>query len=108
METTAATAAATGGGINGLFFIMIAFLIVFMFLSSRSQKKREAAQQSLIKSLQKGDQVILIGGVIGTIVGFNNETFEVKISENTKLSVLPSGIVSAYQVKNNAQSGGSK
>lgn len=100
MEPTTTAAAATsqlGGGMNGIFFIMIAFLLVFMFLSSRSQKKREAEQKKVINSLAKGDRVILIGGIVGTVAGFNADLIEVKISENSKISVLPSGIVSVFK-----------
>jgi preprotein translocase subunit YajC len=96
--TTAAVAAApaAGGGMNAIVFMFIAFLLIFMFLSSRTNKKREAEQKKVISSLQKGDKVILLGGIVGTVAGFNDNLIEVKISETSKLSVLPSGIVSVY------------
>lgn len=103
METT--TAAASGAGMNGLFLIMIIFLGVFMFLTSRSQKKRDNEQKQLIKSLEKGDKVILIGGIVGTVAGFNGEIIEVKISETAKLSVLPSGIVTVIRENANTANG---
>ncbi len=104
METTTA-AAASGAGMNGLFLIMIIFLGVFMFLTSRTQKKRENEQKQLIKSLEKGDKVILIGGIVGTVAGFNGEIIEVKISETAKLSVLPSGIVTVLRETANTANG---
>ena len=103
MGTT--TAAASGAGMNGIFIIMIIFLGVFMFLTSRSQKKRENEQKQIIKSLVKGDKVILIGGIVGTVAGFNGEIIEVKISETTKLSVLPSGIVTAIRENTDTANG---
>ncbi len=106
--TTAAAGAQAGLGMNGLFFMMIIFILVFMFLSSRGQKKRDAQQKKLISSLQKDDKVILIGGVVGTVCGFNNELIEIKVSENTKLSVLPSGIVSIYKTSNPDVNNGAK
>ena len=97
MEPT--TAAAAGGGLSsgGFMLAIMVFFILMIVLSSRSQKKREAEHNKQISALQKGDRVVLIGGIIGTIVGFNQEILEVKISENTKLSVLPSGIVSVLK-----------
>jgi preprotein translocase subunit YajC len=97
--TTAAAAipAASGGSTSAIIFMFIAFLLIFMFLSSRSNKKRETEQKKMISSLQKGDKVILLGGIVGVIAGFNDNLIEVKISETSKLSVLPSGIVSIYQ-----------
>jgi preprotein translocase subunit YajC len=101
METTATAAAvapaAGAGGMNAIFFIMIAFLLIFMVLSSRTNKKREAEQKKLISGLQKGDKVIILGGIVGTVSGFNGGLIEVKVSEGTKFSVLPSGIVTVYR-----------
>lgn len=89
---------------NGFLFLLIAFVVVMMLFSTRGQKKREQQRQATIKALQKGDKVILIGGVIGTIVGFKDNLFEVKISENTKITVLENGIVDVF--KDNANANG--
>ena len=91
-----------GAAGNGFLFLLIAFVCIMLLFSSRGQKKREQQRQTIIKSLQKGDKVILIGGVIGTIVGFKNNLFEVKISENTKITVLENGIVDVLKDNVNA------
>lgn len=98
--TTAAAAAAVpaaGGGMNGFIFMMIAFILIMLFLTNRSTKKRETEQKKLISSLTKGEKVIILGGIVGTIAGFNGDLIEVKVSESSKLSMLPSGIVSIYR-----------
>lgn len=82
---------------NSFLFMLVAFLCLMWFFTSRGQKKREQQRQAIIKSLQKGDKVILIGGVIGTIVGFKDNLFEVKISENIKITVLENGIVDVFK-----------
>lgn len=87
-------------GGSSFLFMLVAILVLMWFMTSRGQKKRDQQRQVLIKSLQKGDQVILIGGVIGTIVGFKDNLFEVKISENTKITILENGIVDV--IKDNA------
>lgn len=111
MEPTtaaAATTAASGGISSGGFMLAImVFFIVMIMLSSRSQKKRDAEHKKQVSALKKGDQVVLLGGIIGTVVGFNQEILEVKVSENTKLSVLPSGIVTILN-GNNLQQGDNK
>ena len=81
--------------------LMLIVLLVFMWLfTTRGQKRREQQRQALMQSLQKGDKVILIGGIIGTIAGFKDNLFEVKISEGTKITVLENGIVDV--LKDNA------
>lgn len=111
METTAAAAttaaAGQGMGMNTMFLMVIVFLAVFMFLSNRSQKKREEEQKKAINALEKGDKVILMGGIVGTVAGFNDQIIEVKVAENTKFSVLPNGIVSILKnqpIENGAKS----
>lgn len=80
--------------------MLLAIIFIAFFFTTKGQKKREQQRQELIKSLQKGDKVILIGGIIGTVAGFKNNLFEVKISENTKITVLENGIVDV--IKDNA------
>ena len=82
---------------NGFLFMLVVFLVLMWFFTSRGQKRREQQRQALIKSLQKGDKVILLGGIIGTIVGFKENLFEIKISENTKITILENGIVDVFK-----------
>ncbi len=85
--------AANGGNMNLILMGMLALFMVFMIFSTRSQKKREEEKQKQISALEKGDRVVILGGIIGTVAGFKDNTIEVKISENTKITVLRSGIV---------------
>ena len=64
METTA-----QGGGLF-FWFILLAFAFIVIFLPARSQKKREQELMSKVNALQKGDQIIIPGGIIGTVAGF--------------------------------------
>ena len=73
--------------------ILMAVMMVVMFLPARSQRKREQELLSKVNALQKGDQVIIPGGIIGTVAGFKDNALEVKIAENVKLTVLKTAIV---------------
>ena len=104
MQTTA-----QGGG---MFFwlLLLAFFFVFMIvLPARSQKKREQELLNKVNALQKGDQVIISGGIIGTVAGFKDNALEVKVAENVKLTVLKTAIVGFVNEKQPvAKEGGSK
>ena len=87
METTA-----QGGGMF-FWFILLAFAFIVIFLPARSQKKREQELMSKVNALQKGDQIIIPGGIIGTVAGFKDNALEVKVAENVKLTVLKTAVV---------------
>ncbi len=65
-----------------------------MFMQqSRNQKNR----QKLQSSLQKGDQVVTVGGVIGTVVQVDDKVLVLKISDDVRIKVLKTGIGGKYQ-----------
>ena len=84
---------AAQSSVNWFWLIMIAFMFVVIFLPARSQKKREQELKAKTDALQKGDQIILAKGIIGTVVGFKDEALEVKVAENVKLTVLKNAVV---------------
>lgn len=102
MQTTAQAGA--------IFFwiLFFAFLVVtIVILPARSQKKREQEMMAKANALQKGDQIIISGGIVGTVAGFKNDAIEVKIAENVKLTVLKTAIV-GFVNQSAAKEGGAK
>lgn len=102
METAAA-----GNG-NMIFMIMIVFVIIIMIWSGKGQKKREAEHRKQVDLLQKGDEVVISGGIVGTVVGFKDNALEVKLAENVKVTVLKSAIVGFLNKMTAVQQGDSK
>ena len=100
------TAAQGGGNLFLMFFFFVA--IIFVMMSGRGQKKREQEHQAKVAALQKGDQVIIQGGIIGTVVGFKDNTLEVKVAENIKFTILKSGIVGFVSDATPVKQGGAK
>lgn len=84
--------AAQGSGMFWLLLMAVMF-VMLIFLPARSQKKREQELLGKVNALQKGDQVIIPGGIIGTVAGFKDNAIEVKVAENVKLTVLKTAIV---------------
>ena len=80
---------------GGMFFslLLMVFAFIIMFMPARSQKKREQELLAKVNALQKGDQVIIANGIIGTIAGFKDNALEVKVAENVKLTVLKTAVV---------------
>ena len=67
------TAAAQGGG-SGIFMLLVlAAMFLLILFSGRGQKKREAERMAKVNALQKGDSVILTGGIVGVVAGFKDK-----------------------------------
>ena len=86
-------AAAQNGGMFFWLLLMAVMFIVLIFMPARSQKKREMELTNKINALQKGDQVIIPGGIVGTVAGFKENMLEIKVAENVKINVLKTAIV---------------
>ena len=71
---------------TGLIFLIF-YVIVFMPMRGK-QKKLE----QLIKSLKTGDRVIINPGILGTIVGVEDDAFQVRVDEKARLKVLKSAV----------------
>ena len=98
----------TAQGSSALFFLLFAGMFVWILLSARGQKKREQELKTKVEALQKGDQIILASGIIGTVVGFKDEALEVKVAENVKLTVLKNAVAGFLNDRTPAAQGGKK
>ena len=99
-------------GLFGSPVAMIVLLVVMFgamyFLTIRPQKKRQQEEQKLRDSVQIGDDITTIGGIVGTIVELDDDfvTFEtgedrvrIKIS---KWGISTNSAVTAEQAKKQA------
>ena len=79
-------APALGGGIESLILIVLMFGVLY-FLMIRPQMKRAKEHKTLIESLQKGDEVVAAGGVLGRITKINENYVTLEIADNVEVQV---------------------
>ena len=60
---------------------------IFYFLIIRPQNKKQKNTQAMINAMKKGDKVVTIGGIRGTVQSVKADTVIVKVDENTKLEL---------------------
>jgi len=68
--------------------IMLGFLAVFYFLLLRPQRKLAQRHQEMLKNLQKNDEVMTEGGLIGNVVHIQDERVTLRTGENTRVVVM--------------------
>lgn len=84
----------SGGGMPPFLFLIIAMFAIMYFLTIRPNQKREKERQEMLGALSKGDRVITSGGVFGTIIGLNEKSVVLRVSEEpaVKMEFIRSAI----------------
>jgi preprotein translocase subunit YajC len=77
---------AAGGGIESIILIVLMFGVLY-FLMIRPQMKRAKEHKSMIDALQKGDEVVTSGGVLGRISKINENYVTLEVSDEVELLV---------------------
>jgi len=81
-----------GGGVGGpapaanpfgmiwMVLVVLGVMIGFSMLSSRKEKKKRA---ELLSSIKKGEKVLTIGGIIGTVAEVRDDEVVLRVDENS-------------------------
>ena len=85
------------------FLPMVAIFVVFYFLLIRPQQKKQKEARAMLDSLNKGDEVVTAGGVVGRISKLSDQYATIEIAPNTEMVVqrgaisqlLPKGTIKA-------------
>jgi preprotein translocase subunit YajC len=102
-----AFAQSAGGGDPGFigFLPIILMFVLLYFLMIRPQMKRSKEQKQMVEALQKGDEVIAAGGVLGRITRISDTYVSLEVAPNTEISIqraavqmlLPKGTLKSIQ-----------
>ena len=75
--------------------IMFALIIlIFYFLIYRPQKKRDKEAKAMLAAMKKGDKVVTIGGIHGTIVTVKDKTVVIKVDDSARIEFSKEAISS--------------
>ena len=81
-----------GGGFGSIILIGVMFVALYFFMI-RPQKKQEKQIKDMRDSLQVGDEITTIGGIIGKIVSIKEETVMIETGhDRTKIRILKSAV----------------
>ncbi len=95
-----APAGGAGGGMESILLIVAMFAVLY-FLMIRPQMKRAKEHKAMVDALQKGDEVVTAGGVLGRISKIGEAYVSVEIARDVEIqvqrgavqTVLPKGTI---------------
>ncbi|MEQ1538087.1 MAG: preprotein translocase subunit YajC [Sphingorhabdus sp.] len=90
---SAATGAATGAGGAAFFMQIVPLLLIFVvfyFLLIRPQQKRAKEHEAKLNAVQKNDEVVTGGGLMGKVTKIADDHVEVEIAPNVRVKALKS------------------
>ena len=71
---------------------IVVMIAIFYFLLYRPQKKQQNRRRAMLDNLKKGDQVITIGGIYGTIEEIGDKSLKLKIADGVVIEVVRSSV----------------
>ena len=98
-----AAGSASSSGFDPNLIIFPLIFVVFYFLLIRPQQKKAKETRAMLQALNKGDEVVTAGGIVGRISKLNEQYATIEIAPNTEMVVqrgaisqlLPKGTIKA-------------
>ncbi len=83
----AAPAAQPAGGVMSMWIMLLLIFVVMWFFMIRPQRKQQKELQAFRDGLKKGDKVVTIGGIYGTVVDIKDNYILMEVDNNVKIRV---------------------
>lgn len=104
MGSTGLSSSTGTGGSMATSLITFALIIAIMyFLIIRPQRKKDKDTKDMISAVAKGDKVVTIGGINGTVVAVREKSVVVKVDDNTRIEFTKGAISSVVAKKGAAK-----
>ena len=96
------------GATESMFFSLMPMILVFAvlyFLVLRPQEKKQREHTELVKSVKKGEKIVLSSGIFGTVIKATetDEHIQVEIADGVLVNVLRSSISEVLSRQENAK-----
>ncbi|MDY4608647.1 MAG: preprotein translocase subunit YajC [Eubacterium sp.] len=88
LQAASNSAASGKNGTTSYIILMVVLLAVMYFMMIRPQKKRQKEEQEMRSSLEIGDEIITIGGIVGKVVTIREEDIVIETgADRTKMKI---------------------
>lgn len=70
----------------------IGLVILFYFFLIRPQSKRQKEHKKLVSELQKGEEILTSGGILGKVTAINDDFITLEIAKEVSLTIQKSAV----------------
>ena len=84
-----------GSGLTMLLMLALIFVVMWLFMI-RPQQKRQKELNNFRDNLKKGDKVVTVGGIYGTILEVNDNKVMLEIDKDVKIKVDKASLVKDF------------
>lgn len=84
-----------GSGLTMLLMLALIFVVMWLFMI-RPQQKRQKELNNFRNSLKKGDKVVTVGGIYGTVLEVNDNKVMLEIDKDVKIKVDKASLVKDF------------
>ena len=74
------------------FIPLILIFLIFYFLLIRPQQKKQKEHKVLLDSIQRGDEILSSGGILGKVIKVDNDKLTVEISKGVHVTIIRSTV----------------
>ena len=86
-EAVMSAADSPKGMFGGMMPLIMMMMVVMYFLVIRPQKKKDKERRDLMDGLSKGNRIVTTGGIHGKIVGLDDDTITLQISDEPTIKI---------------------
>lgn len=90
--SSSATKKASAFSTWGMWVLILVMVVVFYMLLIRPQRKRSQERDEMVSALQRGEEVITIGGVHGVIKRMTEDTVVLEVDKGVRITFAKSAI----------------
>lgn len=77
------------------FFILGGFILIFYLIIWRPQAKRAKEHKALLESINKGDEVLTSGGLLGKVTKVDDNYVVLQVSDTVELKMQKASIAAS-------------
>lgn len=76
----------------GTWIWLVVLVVAFYFLLIRPQRQRSKTQQDLLGNIQRGDEIVTVGGIFGRVKDVGGDSLIITISSGVDVKISKSAI----------------